>query len=60
MPLSALADLKEPAMTEQFTTDADIRYTFAPNREPVEGIPYRVHVIFEEPNGRHSCRPAPI
>ena len=51
MPLSTLSDLKEPATTEQFTTDADIRYAFAPNREPVEGIRYRVHVIFEEPDG---------
>ena len=39
-------------MTEQFTRDADIRYAFAPNPEPVEGILYRVHVLFEEPDGR--------
>ena len=40
-------------MTEQFTTDVDIRDASAPNREPVEGIRYRIHVIFEEPDGRH-------
>ena len=39
-------------MTEQFTTDVDIRYAFAANSEPIEGILYRVHVIFEEPDGR--------
>ena len=39
-------------MTEQFTKEADIRYAFAPNPEPVEGILYRLHVIFEEPAGR--------
>ena len=39
-------------MTEQFTRDADIRYAIAPNPEPVEGILYRVHVLFEELDGR--------
>ena len=39
-------------MREQFTVDADIRYAFAPHPEPVEEILYRVHDVFEEPDGR--------
>ena len=39
-------------MTEQFTTDAEIRYAFAPNPEPVDGMLYCANVIFEEPDGR--------
>ena len=34
------------------TTDADRRYAFAPHPDPVEDILYRIHVIFEEPDGR--------
>ena len=39
-------------MTKQFTMDGDIRYAFTRRPEPVEEILYRVHVIFEEPDGR--------
>ena len=39
-------------MTDSATTDAGRRYAFAPHPDPIEDILYRIHVIFEEPDGR--------
>ena len=39
-------------MTDPTTTDAGRRYAFAPHPEPIEDILYRMHIIFEEPDGR--------
>ena len=39
-------------MTDPATTDAGRRYAFAPHPDPIEDILYRIHVIFEEPDGR--------
>ena len=39
-------------MTEQLTTDAGRRYAFAPHPDPIEDILHRLHIIFEEPDGR--------
>ena len=39
-------------MTDPTTTDAGRRYAFAPHPDLIEDILYRIHVIFEEPDGR--------
>ena len=39
-------------MTDPTTTDAGRRYAFAPHPDPIEEILYRIHVVFEEPDGR--------
>lgn len=39
-------------MTKFLTTDAGRRYAFAPHPDPVEDILYRIHIVFEEPDGR--------
>ena len=39
-------------MTDPTTTDSGRRYAFAPHPEPIEDILYRMHIIFEEPDGR--------
>lgn len=39
-------------MTQPDTTDAGRRYAFAPHPDPIEEILYRIHIIFEEPDGR--------
>ena len=39
-------------MTQSATTDAGRRYAFAPHPDPVEDILYRVHIVFEESDGR--------
>ena len=39
-------------MTQPTTTDAGRRYAFAPHPDPVEDILYRIHIVFEEPDGR--------
>ena len=39
-------------MTNPSTTDAGRRYAFAPHPDPIEDILYRMHIIFEEPDGR--------
>ena len=39
-------------MTKPLTTHAGRRYAFAPHPEPIEEILYRIHVVFEEPDGR--------
>ena len=39
-------------MTKFLTTDAGRRYAFAPHPDPVEEILYRIHIVFEESNGR--------
>ena len=39
-------------MTEQLTTDSGRRYAFAPHPDPIEDILYRLHIIFEESDGR--------
>ena len=45
-------DLKETAVTVPLTTDAGRRYAFAPHPDPIHDILYRIHIIFEEPDGR--------
>lgn len=39
-------------MTDPTTTDAGRRYALTPHPGPVEDILYRIHPIFEEPDGR--------
>ncbi len=39
-------------MTQPTTTDAGRRYAFAPHPDPIEEILYRIHIVFEEPDGR--------
>ena len=39
-------------MTDPATTDSGRRYAFAPHPEPIEDILHRIHIIFEEPDGR--------
>ena len=39
-------------MTQPATTDAGRRYAFAPHPDPVEEILYRIHIVFQEPDGR--------
>ena len=39
-------------MTDRTTTDAGRRYAFAPHPDPIEDIFYRIHVVFEELDGR--------
>ncbi len=39
-------------MIEAPRTDAGRRYAFAPHPDPIEDILYRIHVVFEEPDGR--------
>ena len=39
-------------MTKFLTTDAGRRYAFAPHPDPVEEILYRIHIVFEESDGR--------
>lgn len=39
-------------MTEPHTTDAGLRHAFAPHPEPIEDHLHRIHVIFEEDDGR--------
>ena len=39
-------------MPEPFTMDDALRYAFAPFPEPVEGVVYRIHVVFESSDGR--------
>ena len=39
-------------MTKLLTTDAGRRYAFAPHPDPIEDILYRIHIVFEEPDGR--------
>ena len=39
-------------MTDLTTTNAGRRYAFAPHPDPIEDILYRIHVIFQEPDGR--------
>ena len=39
-------------MTDRTTTNAGRRYAFAPHPDPIEDILYRIHVVFEEPDGR--------
>ena len=39
-------------MNEALRTGAGRRYAFAPHPDPIEDILYRIHVVFEEPDGR--------
>ena len=39
-------------MADSTTTDAGRRYAFAPHPDPIEDILYRIHVIFQESDGR--------
>ena len=39
-------------MTDRATTDAGRRYAFAPHPDPIEDILYRIHVVFQESDGR--------
>ena len=39
-------------MPEPFTMDGGLRYAFAPSPEPVEGVVYRIRVVFEGLDGR--------
>ena len=39
-------------MTDPTTTDSGRRYAFAPHPDPIEEILHRIHIVFEEPDGR--------
>ena len=39
-------------MTETATHGLGPRHAFAPNPDPIEGVLYRIHVVFEESDGR--------
>ena len=39
-------------MNEAPRTDAGRRYAFAPHPDPIEEILHRIHIVFEEPDGR--------
>ena len=39
-------------MTQRTTTDSGRRYAFAPHPDPIEDILYRIHIVFEESDGR--------
>ena len=39
-------------MPEPFAMDDGLRYAFAPSPQPVDDILYRIHVVFEDSDGR--------
>ena len=39
-------------MTQPTTTHAGRRYAFAPHPDPIEDVLHRIHVIFEDSDGR--------
>ena len=39
-------------MSEPFTIGSGLRYAFAPFPQPAEDVLYRIHVVFESPDGR--------